>query len=166
MFNSAKFPVIDYDKVYSVCNDYEKQLLPLIFHAKESKTHKKGELRKSKVKFNYPIKTKENELVYFGDDNNGKRVESLFSIYRFTNSEDEIKACASYVWRDIAFTCVNKYPYNCLPVNQIFDLMFGTKAEQNERKVKLQNTIDKILSFIPKSEWESVNRWGKALGLI
>lgn len=166
MFSSGKFPVINYDKVFSVCDDYEKQLLPLIFHAKESKTHKKGELRKSKVKFNYPMKTKERELVYFGDDNNGKRVESFFSIYRFTNLEDEIKACAAYVWRDIAFTCVNTKPYNCLPFNQIFDISYGTKAEQTERKVKLQKTIDKILSFIPKSEWESVNRWGKALGLL
>lgn len=149
MFSSAKFPKIDFNSLSEKLTDNEKQMLPFIFHAKT------GELRKGKVKFT-PLKaTEEKQVTEFGNE---------FTVYRYPTTTDKTKANAAYVWRMVAFYCVNKSPYNCMPVGATFDLD-GTYQEQKETKAQLDLFLDKILSVIPHTEWHSANRWARALGV-
>jgi hypothetical protein len=149
MFSSAKFPKIDFTALSETLTDSEKQMLPFVFHQKT------GELRKSKVKFAPCTPTKEKQVTEFGNE---------FTVYRYPTETDKTKANAAYVWRMVVFYCVNKSPYNCMPVGATFDLE-GTYTEQKETKAQLDLFLDKILSVIPHTEWHSANRWARALGV-
>lgn len=146
----AKFPTIDYNALLSTLNDEEKSMLPFIFHVKT------GQLRKSKVKFNCKLRTRDKYTTDLGN---------TFYIWRYPTEIDRTKANAAYVWRMIAFYCVNAKPYNCLPMGATFDLD-GTNDEQATTKEKLDIFVDKILSCIPHTEWHSANRWASAFGII
>lgn len=143
----AQFPKINLTQLQSQLTEDEQKYIPYVFN-------KSGELRRSKVKFNPKAKTGETYTTTIGN---------VFNIWRYTTDIDRTKAESAYIWRMVAFYCVNSHPYNCRPETADF-WIDGTDVERNEKIKSLDSIVDKILILVGHQNWHSANRWRNALG--
>ena len=90
---------------------------------------------------------------------------------------NQLTADAAYVWRMLMFCTQSEAPYVCMPVMAEFYITMGIPKEQlekmkfktngferNRMKEILDPLVDKLLSQLPKEQWEGVSRWASALG--
>jgi hypothetical protein len=79
---------------------------------------------------------------------------------------------AQYVWRMVCFTVSPKRQHQCMPVTANFDLPAYDEngkwscAVSRIMEKKLDKLVDFIVSYIPKTEWHSIHRWGRAFGML
>jgi hypothetical protein len=102
----------------------------------------KNRLRASKPKIDYTIVKKDN-VPY--------RIPSLET------------GRIAYVWRMVAFHLSPIASHHCLPMLAEFDLP-GTVEEGRAEARKLNVLVDKIVNAVPKTLWQGIGRWARALG--
>lgn len=90
--------------------------------------------------------------------------------------ENDLKdSVIAYCWRMYAFYTQSSHPYVCMPVMAEFDFPGGydsscsredKRTAHDQLRKQCNETVDRLLDLLPKSEWKGVIRWGQALGSL